>query len=265
MIDSMIKNHMDTNLNPKISIITTTRNRADFITEAIESARGQSFTDWELLILDDDSNDNTEAIVASYTANDSRIKYHKSPFLGISRNRNKGLKLASGKYVAVLDSDDYWLDKNKLQKQYDFLEQNLDYVLIGSNIKIIDEKGNLIKNSSFATEDTDIRKKILKDNQIPHSSVLIRKDSILKADGYDEKLSCVEDLDLFLKLGRLGKMKNLEEITTAYTRHTGGYSHQRKVAMAWNHFKIILRNFGQYPHSFSALIQAKLRLIKSLF
>jgi glycosyltransferase involved in cell wall biosynthesis len=257
---------MDTNLNPKISIITTTRNRATFISKAIESVLNQSLTYWELIILDDDSNDTTETIVASYITKDSRIKYHKnSPLLGISANRNKGLKLAVGKYITVLDSDDFWEDKNKLQKQYDFLEQNRGYVLIGSNIRIIDEKGNQIKNSCFAAEDTDIRKKILSDNQVPHSSVMIRKESIAKVGNYNEKLSCVEDLDLFLKLGKLGKMKNLSEITTAYTRHSEGVSQKRKVTMAWNHYKIVLRNFGQYPNSFSALVRAKLRLIKSLF
>lgn len=253
---------MDPNLNPKISIITTTRNRASFILRAIESALKQSFTDWELLVLDDDSKDMTESLVASLMIKDNRIKYYKnSPALGISSNRNRGIKLATGNYIAILDSDDFWLDNDKLKKQFDFLEQYPEYVLIGSNIKIIDEKGNLIKNSNFVTEDFEIRKKILKDNQIPHSSVLIQKELIEKIGGYDEKLLCAEDLDLFSKLGRLGKMKNLAEITTAYTRHSQGISQQKKVMMAWNHLKIVLKNFGQYPNWFKALFWAKLRLI----
>ena len=149
-----------------------TRNRASFLPQAIKSVQNQGFSDWELIISDDDSNDATEAVLAPLRAKDSRIKYHKNtPALGISGNRNKALSLASGKYMAVLDSDDFWLDKDKLQKQYDFLEANPDYVLIGSNIKIIDEKSNFMKETSFATEDAGIRKKILKDNQIPHSSV----------------------------------------------------------------------------------------------
>lgn len=256
---------MGSNLKPQISIITTTRNRAGFISLAIESIQNQTFTDWELIILDDDSTDNTREIVDKYVAKDSRIKYYKnSPALGISSNRNRGLTLASGKYMAVLDSDDFWLEKDKLQKQYDFLEQNPDYVLIGSNIKIIDEKGNFIKETTFASDDADIRKRILQNNQIPHSSVLIRKEAIEKVNGYDNKFSCVEDLDLFLKLGRFGKFKNLPEITTAYTRHSGGYSHQRKMAMAGNHLKIVWKNFGNYPRWLVAIIWAKIRLLKSL-
>lgn len=257
---------MDTNITPKISVIMITRNRASFLPQAVKSVQNQSFLDWELIILDDDSNDATEVILGPIIAKDTRIKYYKnSPALGISKNRNKGLSLATGKYIAVLDSDDFWLDNNKLQKQYDFLEKNPDYVLIGSNIKIINEKGNFIKETKFATKDTDIRNKILKDNQIPHSSVLIKKESIDKIKGYDEKLSCVEDLDLFLRLGRLGKFKNLPEITTAYTRHINSYSYKRKIVMAWNHLMIILKSFGDYPNWLKAIIWAKLRLIKSLF
>ncbi len=253
-------------MNPKISIITVTKNRAGFIAKAIKSAQNQSFSNLELLILDDDSNDATEAILSSYMTNDMRIKYYKnSPALGISGNRNKGLSLAMGKYIALLDSDDFWIDKDKLQKQYDFLENNPDYVLIGSNIKIIDEKENFIKNSNYATKDVNIRKKILIKNQVPHSSVLMRKDLVEKIGGYDGNLSCVEDLDLFLRLGRLGKFKNLSEITTTYTKHTDGYSHQRKITMAWNHLKIVWKNFNKYPNWTTAIVWAGLRLAKSLF
>ena len=256
---------MDTNIKPKISVITITRNRAGFIAKAIQSVLNQTFSDFELLIGDDDSQDGTEKIIKNFVSKDNRIKYFKnSPALGISGNRNKALSMTSGKYIAVLDSDDFWTDKNKLQKQFDFLKNNPDYILVGSNIKIIDENGNFIKDTDFETEDLEIRKKILKDNQIAHSSVMMRKDMIEKVGGYDNELSCVEDLDLFLRLGKFGKMKNLEEITTSYTRHSQGFSHQRKISMAWNHLIIIWRNFGKYPRWFRAMAWAKLRFLKSL-
>jgi glycosyltransferase involved in cell wall biosynthesis len=72
---------MDTNINPQISIITITRNRAGFISKAIESAQKQSFSGWELIVLDDDSNDNTGAIVEAFKAKDNRVKYYKNPLL----------------------------------------------------------------------------------------------------------------------------------------------------------------------------------------
>jgi glycosyltransferase involved in cell wall biosynthesis len=256
---------MDANIKSQISIMTLTRNRASFISKAIESAQKQSFLNWEMIVLDDDSNDNTGAILENYMSKDNRIKYYKnSTALGISKNRNLGLSKANGKYIAVLDSDDEWIDNNKLQKQFDFLENNPDYVLIGSNIKIVNEKGNFIKNTNFETEDANIRKKILKSNQIPHSTVMYKKDFADKIGGYDNKLSCVEDLDIFLRLGKLGKMKNLKEITTAYTKHLEGISYKRKLTMAWNHFKIVFINFGKYPNWFWAVFFAKLRVLKNL-
>jgi glycosyltransferase involved in cell wall biosynthesis len=255
---------MDNNITPKVSIITLTKDRATFIPAAIESVLAQTFTGWELIIIDDNSKDDTESIVRKYT--DSRIIYIKnnSP-LGISSSRNKGLEKAQGKYIAVLDSDDIWTDKEKLRKQFDFLESHPDYVLIGSNIKIISDTGTFIKNTDFPTEDADIRGNILIANPIPHSTVLFKAEAANKVGGYNEKLPCVEDLDLFLRLGKLGKMKNFKETMTSYTRHSGGVSYQRKLSMAWNHMWIVFRNFGKYPHWFRAMFWAKLRFYKNLF
>lgn len=256
---------MDTNIKPKISIIMITRNRAGFISSAIISVQKQGFTDWELFVLDDDSTDNTRLIIEELASKDTRIKYHKNfPALGISKNRNLGLSKASGKYIAVLDSDDVWIDENKLQKQFEFLENHSDYVLIGSNTKIVNEKNHFIKNTNFKTEDADIRQKILTKNQIAHSSVMYRKDTAEKIHGYDELLSCVEDLDLFLKLGKYGKMKNLSDITTSYTKHSQGTSQILKRSMAWNHLLIALRNIGKYPNWIFAVFVAILRLIKNI-
>ncbi|MGB8815783.1 MAG: glycosyltransferase family 2 protein [Minisyncoccia bacterium] len=257
---------MDNNIKTKVSIVIITRNRAIFIIKAIQSVLDQTLYNWELLIGDDDSKDDTEKIVREFSNKDNRIKYFKnSPALGISKNRNKALSLVTGKYISILDSDDSWIDKEKIQTQFSFLENNPDYVLIGSNIKVIDEKNNFIRNTDFSTEDADIRKKILITNQIPHSSVMYRKDIAEKVGRYNENLSCDEDLDLFLRLGLLGKMKNLTEITTSYTKHSKGFSQQQKISMAWNHFIIILRNFGKYPNWFIAIVWAKFRILKNLF
>ncbi len=254
---------MDKNLKPDISITMITKNRASFIGAAITSVINQTFKNWELLVIDGESKDNTKEIVDSFK--DDRIKYSTRPAdLGISKSRNIALSNSTGKYIAVLDSDDFWTDNEKLQKQFDFLEQNPNYSLIGSNVKIIDDKGNFIKKTVYKTEDADIRNKILISNQIQHSTVVFRKDFAEKVGGYDEKLPVVEDLDLLLKLGRLGKFKNTKEITTSYTRHSGGISHERKVLMARCHLKVIIRNFGVYPNWLSAFSFGLLRLLKNL-
>src|SRR3972149_6250546 len=165
-----------------ISIIILTYNRAGFISEAIESALGQSFSDWELIIIDDWSQDNTKEIVESYVKKDGRIKYFKNnEHLRISKSRNKALGLARGEYIAVLDSDDVWSDRDKLKKQYEFLERNKDYVLVGGGVIVIDEHGQETKRYFNRESDEDIRWKILFQNQFAHSGVMFRCEAALKA------------------------------------------------------------------------------------
>jgi len=248
---------------PKISIVTITKNRVDFIAKAIESARNQTFIDWELLILDDDSNDQTKAIVENFIVKDDRIKYYKnSPALGISKNRNLGLSLSKGKYIAMLDSDDMWIDKEKLQKQFDVLEKNNEIGIIGSSIICVNEKGQKIKDFFYETEDNKIRNKILVRNQFAQSSVMFRKSIFNEIEGYNEKLNVAEDLDLWLKIGLKYMFANLEEQTTTYTIHNKGISKEKKLEMATTVDKIIDENKNNYPNYFLAKIVSILRIIR---
>ncbi|MFA5934681.1 MAG: glycosyltransferase [Candidatus Paceibacterota bacterium] len=250
----------------KISIIIITRNRANFVARAIESAQKQNFTDWELLILDDDSNDNTKTIIETYINKDSRIKYHKnSPALGISKNRNKGVSLSRGEYIAMLDSDDYWIDNNKLQKQIEILEKNKNIGLIGSNIICVDKEDKKLNKSNYKTKSEDIKQKILINNQFAQSSIVFRKDILNQVGGYNEKLDVCEDLDLWLKIGRFCDFANIKDVTTAYMVHPGGISKQRKFKMAKNMLDIIEINKNYYPNYIIAKIIAILRILKSLF
>src|SRR3989338_2915164 len=147
---------------PKISVIIITYNRAQYIGAAIDSIVGQTFSDWELVIIDDASTDNTAEIAIKYAAQDSRIKFHHENInLGITKARNLALRLAQGKYIAVLDSDDVWADSEKLQKQYNFLENNTDHVLVGGAVIVINENGQETNRYKNSATDTAIRAGIL--------------------------------------------------------------------------------------------------------
>ena len=109
-------------MNRKVSIITPSYNTARFIEETINSVLNQTYTDWELIIVDDCSKDNTDEVVAKYT--DDRIIYIKNEKnSGAAVSRNRALREATGRWIAFLDSDDLW-EKDKLQKQIDFMEKN---------------------------------------------------------------------------------------------------------------------------------------------
>lgn len=125
----------------KVSIITPTYNCGRFIGETIESVLNQTYTDWEMIIVDDCSTDNTKDIVLEYGNNDSRIKYIRlSENSGAAMARNKAMEVANGKYMAFLDSDDIWIS-DKLEKQIKFMEDN-NYNITCTAYNQINETGN---------------------------------------------------------------------------------------------------------------------------
>ncbi|MES2986075.1 MAG: glycosyltransferase family 2 protein [Patescibacteria group bacterium] len=207
------------NNTPKISIHMCTFNRAHFIAQAIDSVLKQSYQAWELLILDDCSTDNTRDIVQPYLR-DSRIIYIKNDHnLGITPNRNKALSLSTGTYIAVLDSDDFWIDAGKLADQVKFLETHKDHVLVGTNMIIVSEQGKMLKKTHYPTSDYVIKMFLLLKNFFCHSSIMYRKQEIMIAGGYNQLLAIWEDYDLWLKLGRKYKLANLPSHATAYRKH----------------------------------------------
>lgn len=244
---------------PLVSITMTTFNRADLIGEAIKSVIAQTYQKWELLILDDASADNTKELVSEFVTGDSRIKYFPvSQNIGITKNRNRGLKLSQGKYVAVLDSDDFWCDETKLEKQIFYLETHTDTILIGTQTKVVDEKSNPINLFSYATDDSDIRKKLLLRNQFTHSSIVFRNQSELK---YDENIPIWEDYELILRLGTKGKLANLPVVMTAYRQHGANISKSRKNSGVKTHLEIIKKYKNQYPNYWLAFIKRNMKYL----
>jgi len=196
----------------KISVILPTNNGEDHISEAIESVFSQSFSDFELIVINDGSTDNTEKIVLEYLKKDSRVKYLKNEKnLSLQKTLARGFKEAQGKYIARIDDDDIWQGSQKLEKQADFLEKNPEYVLVGSGAIVIDSKGKELYRFLLPEKDEDIRQYILFRNPFLHSSIVFLREAAEKFGGYDENLKELEDLDLWLKLGQTGKFYNFPE------------------------------------------------------
>lgn len=260
---------MDTNLTtqPLVSIMMATYNRASFIREAIDSALTQSYTNWELIVLDDASTDDTATIVRNYAAHDARIIYAPAERnLGIAKNRNRGFALMHSDLVAVLDSDDLWHDPKKLAKQVAYLADSPACVLVGTNVRTIDEHGNALSTFMYETDDTLIRAHMLRRNQFTHSSVLFRAAPLRGAAApYPEYLLIGEDYALFLELGTHGTLANLPDIMTSYRIHAGGITKQRALLGARSHLALLRAYSNRYPHAFSAYIKAYLRILKSFF
>ena len=153
-----------------VSIIMPTYNSADFIGESIRSAQAQSYENWELIIVDDCSTDDTETVVSSYQADDERIKYCKlKENSGAAVARTKAMKLAQGDYMAFLDSDDLWYP-DKLNRQLEFMQKN-NYAFTCTSYKQINESGESLDKVIRAIPKTNYNRLLL-DCPVGNSSVM---------------------------------------------------------------------------------------------
>lgn len=253
---------MTAETKPKISIILPTYNGSGSISKAIESALAQTFTDFELIIINDASKDNTGDIVKNFAKNDSRIVYVRNEQnLRLQKTLNKGLSLARGEYIARIDDDDIWIDKNKLKIQADFLDKNTDYVLVGTFYNKVNEKGEILPSNKLPTLDSEIRKVILSYNPFGHSTVMLRKKEIMSLGGYseDKKTLHMEDYDLWLKIGTVGKFAIIDTITTNYLSKNNGLAKQAK---GMDILKFRLRAIKKYSKYYNGKTAATLNLIK---
>src|SRR5574337_1894372 len=115
---------------PKVSVNILTKNRAGVLKKALESVFSQSFLDLEAVVINDGSTDNTRQVLESLAREKLKVIHHPKA-LGITQSRQEALGASAGEYVAILDDDDEWVDKDKLKKQAEFLERHPDYVLVG--------------------------------------------------------------------------------------------------------------------------------------
>jgi len=193
-----------------VSVILSTYNRAGLLKKTIESVLSQTYADFELIIVNDGSADNTLEVIKNY--NDPRIRIiNNEKNIGFVKSLNKGISRARGEYIARIDDDDFWVDKQKLEKQVNFLKNNSDYVLIGCGAIKINEKEREIKRFLFPQKDEEIRSIMLFTSPFIHSGAVFSKRAWQQVNGYDESLYLSQDFDLWAKLGRIGKMYNIKD------------------------------------------------------
>lgn len=261
-----IKKEKIENIAPKVSVHIITMNRAKLLPLAIESALNQTYKNLEIIIVDNNSTDKTEELVKRYCLSDSRIKYFRIvENLGITKTRNYAISKSTGKYIAVLDSDDFWLTEDKIEKQVSFLEKNPEYAIVGSQSIVVNESNHQIDEIKNQTDWEKIKEMFLIKNQITHSSALIRKNNLTFFGGYDEKYSIWEDYATFLKIGSEYKIANLPETLTAYKKHSYNVSNFNKIKNLFVLGKIIFDNRRNYPKFITALFLVKIRIIATIF
>ena len=229
---------------PKITVLCAVFNGEDFLKEAIDSILNQTFTDFEFIIIDDGSTDTSYHILKSYS--DKRIRLIKNKEnIGLTRSLNIGLGLARGKYIARQDCDDISL-KSRFEKQFNFLELNPSFLLVGCQAIIINENGKKIK-SPFGWDKPitvqEIRWWGLFDNPFIHSAVMFRKKDIInKFDGYNEKYRTSQDFELWSQLIFKNKCANLNDSLLKFRYHENSIASNYSKSNLSNIAKIIEKN-----------------------
>jgi len=229
---------------PAVSILLPAYNAEKYLRETIDSLLQQTFTDFELLIINDGSTDNTEKIINSYT--DGRIQYVKNEKnSGLIYTLNKGIDLAKGEYIARMDADDICLPQ-RLEKQKDWLDSHPATDIAGCYVELIDEHNNSKGTSPLDTKTTtysSIRKKISRDNCMSHPTVMMRSE-IAKRYKYSIYQHNVEDYDLWLRLCRDNRViEKVPEVLLLYRIHAASIvsTHQRKKNFFFIHFKMKMK------------------------
>lgn len=201
-------------MNPVVSVLISTYNRAQLLPRAIDSVLSQEFQDFELVIIDDASSDATPEVLDGYR-DDSRFKILRNENnLGLQKSLNVAIAASSGEYLARIDDDDCWSDLSKLGLQVEKMTAQANLGLIGT--AYIDEWG---KQASNPLADTDIRDQMLFRCPFCHSSVLMRKAALDDVGNYDESLPYAEDWDLWMRIGKHWQLANLPGIMV--TREQG--------------------------------------------
>lgn len=189
----------------EISVIMCCYNAEKYIMDAISSILCQTFTNFELIIWNDGSNDKTEEIINKFT--DERIRYFYDSNHGIGYARNKAYSLARGKYIACMDSDDVAYP-DRLERQYDFLEKNPDCVVVSSGVRIIDEHSNQVGYVIPCSYRIIIKKALNFCSSIVNPASMIRKDAYIQSGGF-LPIPLSEDWALFYRMSKLGSIYNL--------------------------------------------------------
>lgn len=204
---------------PLVSIIIPTYNVENYIEIAIESALNQTYSNIEIIIIDDKSTDNTLNIIKKKYLNHPKIQIvEKDRNLGPSNSRNIGIEVSKGKYIALLDSDDYYR-KDKIEKQVSFMEKNEDITLSSTYLQCFNLQNNIIK---FPLKFSEIKDVQLIGCPIAHPALIV-KSSFLKEKKiyYDEKLRYAEDYDFVTRIIEKGaKLETLPQ-TLYYYRISG--------------------------------------------
>lgn len=197
--------------SPTVSIAMSVHSGADTLDRCLDSIKGQTFKDYEIICINDASTDNTAAILQSRRKDFEDDQLHivtNNTNRGLTKSLNKGIKQARGSYIARIDADDWW-EPTKLEKQMNWLTSHPDNGVVGT--WYINHQDKRTSHVRLPTNNKDIKRYIFRRNPFGHSCVVMKKDSFDSVGGYNESLRYGQDLDLWFRLLPLTTFHNINE------------------------------------------------------
>lgn len=230
-------------MTPKISVLMSVLNGQEFLRPAVESVLSQTLTDFEFIVIDNASRDDTPAILDSYR--DTRIvRVRNDRVLSLTQSLNKGLQVACGAYVARLDADDVAAPA-RLMKQAELLDRDQHVLLVGSAVRVINEAGQVIGQINPPTAQADLYNALAYSNPIVHSTAMYRRDAVRALGGYPETWVYAQDLALWLKVAERGKIAMVPELLVDLREHSRQATQSPDLAVTRNREMIAIFGSAQ--------------------
>lgn len=225
------------NKNPRVSVLMPVYNGERYLRKAVESILNQTFTDFEFIIVDDGSTDNTWQILQGYVANEPRIVLVRNETnIGLAGSLNKGLGLARGEYISRMDADDVSLPE-RLAAQVAFLDEHPEVGVVGCAVHLIDADGSPMRVRRYPTMHGSILWALCFHTPLAHPTVVFRKAVVERVGGYDAASLANEDRDLWQRLSSVTRFANLPQVYLLYRRHPDKVSRRYAEVQARNSAK----------------------------
>lgn len=237
---------------PLISVIMPVYNAGKFLPEAIESILSQTFNNFEFIIVDDASTDNSWEIINQYANKDSRIRaFRNNKNLGVSATTNFAISKTQGKYIARMDADDLSFS-DRFEKQLNYLKENDKVIAVGGQCVVINENNQVIGQKRFPVQSKKLKKMTFEAVPIQQPSLMINT-SLLPKDfnWYSPECSSAEEIDVLFKLMEYGQLANLKDWTLYYRYRENSLSHINPKQTFWltlkSRFRAIKKGFIPTP------------------
>lgn len=252
---------------PLVSVVMPVYNGGKFLKEAIGSVRAQSYRHFELICVDDHSTDKSWKILKDYVKRDKKIRVYKlKSHQGISAAANFGIKKTRGRLIARMDADDLML-KHRLAKQVEYLAIHPDVVAVGGQCRLVSEKRQTLEVSTVPLEHAEIMQKLMYQTTLYHPTLMISAKKLPDwFYWYNKALSSGEDLDLYFRLAKYGKLANLNEIVLWHRQHDNAASYQAGRFAFWQDIKSRYNAVSRHGYSldFESIVKILLKSVSNL-